>query len=495
MKIKGVKVFIFTAIAFVFVSLLSFSPNNFLNSESKVCASGYSCVKNYGNCASLSDSNGRPLESLQESLENGQIQYVGFNSKNKSDFQTQLTALYTGQPLCLNKDISYVIKYSEGSLNPISDQDGALNLFNQGGIYDTPRLCPVGTIGSSFSIPTMGNSRNVAGCCPVGSSLVPTVSVTVSSDVTVANQVIPDGDNTGSYVACCPSRFNYYATSVSVAQGNSYFGETPTQGSCISYDNNLKTVTDFDTDVANLQTGVKGLTLAQTTIQNNGNPLVIGERIGADLSCPSDSSCTLVSPNNPNNSTGNCTDPFDATSCIMSKDYLTTSGQELGFSCQSCFSAGQAVGVVTAENNPKKGNVAICQSNGTVLYVEGVNGSITDTEACLKSEGGYQSENYNYCKQCRESGGTWSGLGCIDSTPTGLITWIMRIAYGVMGGVALIQFIIAGIYYQTGQEEKVKEARKNIIATITGLAVLTFSILILRVIGINILDILPTGSF
>jgi hypothetical protein len=62
-----------------------------------------------------------------------------------------------------------------------------------------------------------------------------------------------------------------------------------------------------------------------------------------------------------------------------------------------------------------------------------------------------------------------------------------------MGGVALIQLILAGIAYQQGNEEKIKEARNKVLATLTGIAVLVFSVLILRIIGVNILDVIPDG--
>jgi hypothetical protein len=308
----------------------------------------------------------------------------------------------------------------------------------------------------------------------------------------------------GSWVGCCPSNFNYYAFEVDhhIPSGgtDTYTGVIPPSGSCIKYDANQKSILNYNDDVSTLQDGVSGMTLENDTSSNNANPIVIGEKVGAPKICSQDASCSLVKYDNPEL----CPDPFNDSTCIVPSNTLKQN-EGSTWQCQSCISSGRAVGVVDLSSSrfqgiggdatSRNGKIAICQSNGTVLYAEGVNGSISDTEACLKSEGGYESENYNLCKQCRESGGTWSGLGCVDSTPTGLITWVMRIAYGVMGGVALIQFIIAGVYYQTGQEEKVKEARKGIIATLTGLAVLTFSILILRVIGINILDILPTGSF
>lgn len=188
--------------------------------------------------------------------------------------------------------------------------------------------------------------------------------------------------------------------------------------------------------------------------------------------------------------------PFNSSSSVFNVETAINDN----LNCISCFAEGESMGIIDSSINggaPAR-RLALCTSagiqNGAIQTVDLVNGNETDTIGCLRSEGGFGSTNFNQCKSCRESGGTWSGLGCIDSTPTGIVTWLIRIAYGVMGGVALIQFIIAGIYYQTGQEDKVREARKNIIATITGLAVLTFSILILRIIGINVLDILPIGS-
>jgi len=63
-----------------------------------------------------------------------------------------------------------------------------------------------------------------------------------------------------------------------------------------------------------------------------------------------------------------------------------------------------------------------------------------------------------------------------------------------MGGVALLQLILVGLIYQQGKEDKIKEAREKFLATLTGLAVLVFSVLILRVLGVNILDVIPAGT-
>lgn len=487
MKIRGVKVFIFTAIAFVFVSLLSFTPNNFLNSESKVCASGYACEKNYGDCESLPrNSNGYKLKSLARSLDEGDIDYVNLNQRLRRELDDKLSLEYADEPtMCIQENYKYVINYLESdTLSPVYQSDVSMRSADVDNVIglnylSTFRICHPDSIGSNLE-------NRFGGCCPLGTQLVGVGTPISGGSIAVT---AGSANINGSFVACCPSPYNRY---VNLNSGGEWVCARQKQEEDGSYYNE-----DYlDEATSNqYQSYLTGLSLSKSA----GN-IAAQVRIGSDFKCPSTASCTLVTPN-PDGvaKSSDCINPLNSESCIESVDQLNGPGNYSdAWSCTSCYTAGDAIGVVNSPQNSKNnGKVAICSDDPKepVQYVEGVNGSITDTEACLKSEGGYQSENYNYCKQCRESGGTWSGLGCVDSTPTGLITWIMRIAYGVMGGVALIQFIIAGIYYQTGQEEKVKEARKNIIATITGLAVLTFSILILRVIGINILDILPTGSF
>jgi uncharacterized membrane protein len=96
-------------------------------------------------------------------------------------------------------------------------------------------------------------------------------------------------------------------------------------------------------------------------------------------------------------------------------------------------------------------------------------------------------------ERCLEQGGIYIAIGCVDPTPIGIIAGLIRLSFGIMGGVALIQLILAGIAYQQGNEEKIKEARNKVLATLTGIAVLVFSVLILRIIGVNILDVIPDG--
>lgn len=63
-----------------------------------------------------------------------------------------------------------------------------------------------------------------------------------------------------------------------------------------------------------------------------------------------------------------------------------------------------------------------------------------------------------------------------------ILAWLIPI----MGGIALLTFIYAGILYITSQgtPEKINQAKEIIIVTITGLALLFLSRLILNTIGI-----------
>jgi hypothetical protein len=98
-----------------------------------------------------------------------------------------------------------------------------------------------------------------------------------------------------------------------------------------------------------------------------------------------------------------------------------------------------------------------------------------------------------FLDKCEAQGGIWTAIGCIDPTPIGIITGLIRIGFGVMGGVALLQMVYVGIQYQRGDEGKIKAARSQLFATLSGIAVLVFSVLILRIIGVNILNVIPSG--
>lgn len=509
---KFLKVFSFAILVITGFSLLSFTPNTPLNDGVKVCAgvnSGMSCVQTTTSCPSgygdiKSALAGKPaagftasdfLSSLWLDFLVGNSEYAiavgqgfdveklktaGIISPQVTNFPTEMIAqinyLSNNAKICATNDI---ISNISGILSRLTDDNG--NRYTDAD-YQGTNACGLGLI------PATGANSQASGCCPVNK---PAGLISGSGYDELGNE---------RNLYCCPAA----ATEISDSQ----FGNK----------NCMRRLSD----------GTMQL-LIEATKATAGTPILVNGTVSS--ANPNGASVAVAA--NPSNNSARSICPAIANGCvivtnqecmgnedcreivlngtsagtngtfyIMDPDRLE-SGQSVNgssaastYQCNTselgaCFSGGQVIGV----QNGADGSINVLRCNADdptrPLVTAGVNGNVNDTVACLRSNDG---ENFDLCKQCRESGGTWSGLGCVDSTPTGIITWVIRIAYGVMGGVALIQFIIAGIYYQTGQEEKVREARKNIIATITGLAVLTFSVLILRIIGINILDILPAGS-
>ncbi|BCX13916.1 MAG: hypothetical protein KatS3mg085_448 [Candidatus Dojkabacteria bacterium] len=146
-------------------------------------------------------------------------------------------------------------------------------------------------------------------------------------------------------------------------------------------------------------------------------------------------------------------------------------------------------------NLPLTSEININNSNHLIVWVK------EDKSLNLK----YSKPNSNNCQgidccapgdfecRCLQSGGVWTAVGCIDPSPVGVLTRLVQLGLGIMGGVALIQIIYAGIMYQSGNEEKIRKAREQLLATLTGLAVLVFSVLIVQILGVNLLDTIPAG--
>ncbi len=109
---------------------------------------------------------------------------------------------------------------------------------------------------------------------------------------------------------------------------------------------------------------------------------------------------------------------------------------------------------------------------------------------------GYKSDGgTGWVRDETVSQGTWTAIGCINTTPEGVFVTLVRITLGVMGGVALLRLIYMGYLYQTGDEGKIKQAREGVVSTLVGIIVVIFSVVILRIIGVNVLDVVPSGFY
>lgn len=81
-----------------------------------------------------------------------------------------------------------------------------------------------------------------------------------------------------------------------------------------------------------------------------------------------------------------------------------------------------------------------------------------------------------------------TAIGNIPTNPQAFATKILQIATGVGGGIALILMVIGSIRVLTsaGDQQKLAGGRDMIIAAVSGLLFIIFSVVILRFIGINI---------
>lgn len=93
-----------------------------------------------------------------------------------------------------------------------------------------------------------------------------------------------------------------------------------------------------------------------------------------------------------------------------------------------------------------------------------------------------------------DSCGIRTALGCvpIDSVQ-GFFQFFLKFAIGISGGVILLMVIFTGytIVTSAGNPEKLAGAKENIVAILTGLLLIAFSLVLLQTIGADILK-LPT---
>ena len=98
-----------------------------------------------------------------------------------------------------------------------------------------------------------------------------------------------------------------------------------------------------------------------------------------------------------------------------------------------------------------------------------------------------------HCPGNRQSIDT--AIGCIPvSNTTSFVTFILKWAFGIGGGIAFLLIVLASFQIMTssGDPKKLQAGKELLTSAISGLLLLIFSVFILKVIGI---DILGLGDF
>lgn len=84
-----------------------------------------------------------------------------------------------------------------------------------------------------------------------------------------------------------------------------------------------------------------------------------------------------------------------------------------------------------------------------------------------------------------------TALGPIPTDPKELVKWILGWSIGIGGGIAFLLSLFGGatIVLNGSNPEKLNEGKEIISSAVTGLLFILFSVLLLRLIGVDILGI------
>lgn len=87
--------------------------------------------------------------------------------------------------------------------------------------------------------------------------------------------------------------------------------------------------------------------------------------------------------------------------------------------------------------------------------------------------------------------GVDTALGCVPTNTTAFVGWVLEKVIGIAGGIAFLMFIYGGFLVITsgGDPEKLNSGKEIIVSTLAGLLMIVFSVILLRIIGVDILNI------
>jgi hypothetical protein len=119
-------------------------------------------------------------------------------------------------------------------------------------------------------------------------------------------------------------------------------------------------------------------------------------------------------------------------------------------------------------------------------------GSYSICEANLE----HNTEALSNCNQCYGAKGIWTAVGCIERDPKSLVSKVLTIGVGLLGGVFLLRILSASFMLTTSQGDvkKTSEAKQIITEAVIGVIFVLFSVSLLQFIVSGILKIPGFGS-
>ena len=102
-----------------------------------------------------------------------------------------------------------------------------------------------------------------------------------------------------------------------------------------------------------------------------------------------------------------------------------------------------------------------------------------------------RSDERSRCNLCKKENGVYTAIGCIRNTGSGIVTNVARFLIGTLGGIILLIILISGFRIATsrGDVKAIQQARESLTAAISGAFLIVFSMVLLQVIGVKILQL------
>lgn len=199
-----------------------------------------------------------------------------------------------------------------------------------------------------------------------------------------------------------------------------------------------------------------------------------------------ENNCTL-------DSTPTCAGPQSALTCSCK---LVNTATDCGDLAQACCTGNVCKDDLVCINADRAGLICTSPNNNLTDRVLPPDSSIAPSTSTPPFDlCGIVGDNSGECRACfadgGESGGVWTGLGCIRWNPKLFIIDFLRITLGVGGGIAFLLMIYGSflISVSTGDPKKAEEGKEIITGAIAGLLFIIFSAFLLKLIGVDILNI------
>lgn len=172
----------------------------------------------------------------------------------------------------------------------------------------------------------------------------------------------------------------------------------------------------------------------------------------------------------------------------------------LGEGLDAMFQTNIAEPCVPGSSSTGDGDSCYCQRDteaGITSLIESCKRISSEDEQldCIRCLG-FEKETGRYIRT-EESPGIWTGIGCVETSISSFIEkTVFGIGLGLAGVVSLGCIIYASFLLQisAGNSERIESARELIRSCIIGLIIIIFSTFILRVIGVDILQIPGFGG-